>query len=449
MDHKKPYDAIVIGGGISGASRVYALARYTNVKRILLIEKHPRLARVNSSAHSNSQTLHDGRIETNYSIIKAASVKEATDLLVTYLTNVAPNSVYRKEHKMVLAVGDAEAAELTERYHAFKTLYPDLRMIGAAEIAELEPNVMKGRDVHEKVLALATTEGYTVDFAALAESFIEEAKKEGKELDILLDTEVDDITKTDTGYDVETSKATYSTKTVAVMTGPHSLVFAKLLGYGTHLGLLPVSGDFFLSKLKNLLFGKVYTVQKPKLPFAAVHGDPELADPSITRFGPTAGVHLGLERGQSGSFFDFLAASVVSVKGIKSLLRIISDKVLFPYMLKNMLYKIPFLKEYFFVKEARKIIPTLRWKDIKFAKGYGGIRPQIVNTLTGELEMGEAEIIGDNILFNITPSPGASTCLANAKTDAERIVKFLGYEYTFDSEKWNNDYASTMKYETV
>ena len=41
--------------------------------------------------------------------------------------------------------------------------------------------------------------------------------------------------------------------------------------------------------------------------------------------------------------------------------------------------------------------------------------------------MGEAKINpGTGILFNMTPSPGASSCLENAQLDMNLIADFLG-----------------------
>jgi len=48
--------------------------------------------------------------------------------------------------------------------------------------------------------------------------------------------------------------------------------------------------------------------------------------------------------------------------------------------------------------------------------------------------MGEAKLTGDDIIFNITPSPGASTCLKNAMRDTEQLIEFLDGEYEFDEE---------------
>jgi malate dehydrogenase (quinone) len=53
--------------------------------------------------------------------------------------------------------------------------------------------------------------------------------------------------------------------------------------------------------------------------------------------------------------------------------------------------------------------------------------------------MGEAKLEGDKIIFNITPSPGASTCLGNAYSDTSRIVEFLDNKFTFNKEAFEKD----------
>jgi malate dehydrogenase (quinone) len=92
-----------------------------------------------------------------------------------------------------------------------------------------------------------------------------------------------------------------------------------------------------------------------------------------------------------------------------------------------------------FIKEVRKIVPSLKLNELHYANGIGGTRPQIVNNTTRKLEMGEAKLAGDNIIFNITPSPGASTCLGNAYSDTQEIMKFLGDKFKFNKEAFEKD----------
>lgn len=79
------YEVAIIGGGISGTALLYSLSNYTNINRIVLIEKYEEVALVNSHENSNSQTLHFGDIETNYTLEKAQTVKRAADLVKNYI----------------------------------------------------------------------------------------------------------------------------------------------------------------------------------------------------------------------------------------------------------------------------------------------------------------------------------------------------------------------------
>jgi malate dehydrogenase (quinone) len=92
------------------------------------------------------------------------------------------------------------------------------------------------------------------------------------------------------------------------------------------------------------------------------------------------------------------------------------------------------------------IVPSIKLKEIKYSKGLGGTRPQIVNNKTRSLEMGEAKIIGDKIIFNITPSPGASTCLGNAYSDVSKLMTFLDDKFKFDKEAFEKDLISSQTF---
>ena len=191
----------------------------------------------------------------------------------------------------------------------------------------------------------------------------------------------------------------------------------------------------------NLLNGKVYTTQIKKLPFAAIHGDPEVHDRSVTRFGPTAKALFMLERHNYKTVFEYFKTAGLSFKAFLALYTILTDWVVFTYLFRNYLYDLPIIGKWLFIKEVKKIVPNILLSDLKFAKGYGGLRPQIVDIPNKKLNMGEAKIDGDNIVFNITPSPGASTCLRNAEEDVKKIMGFLGDDYRFDREKFEREFV--------
>jgi malate dehydrogenase (quinone) len=422
------YEVLIIGGGVSGAALFYQLARHTDVTRIGLVEKHASLAAVNSHARSNSQTLHCGDIETNYTLDKARKVKAAADKVARY-AEAQPDrdKILFKCSKMVLGVGAQEVAQLRKRFETFKELYPYMRLLEKAQIAEIEPNVVlvDGKLRPEEIVALGSVDQYSaVNYKALTESFIRNASgAEGKVTEVHLDTKVLTIAKTAEGFTVQTSKGQILAKTVVVSAGAHSLYLAQKMGYGMEYSTLPVAGSFYYSP--KVLNGKVYTVQDDQLPFAAIHGDPDVLKEGVTRWGPTALVLPKLERyigGTMGEFFKTFHMGVATV-----LLRMMKHPTIRAYLLRNILFEVPVIRGRLFLRDARKIVPSLKREDLTFARGIGGIRPQVVDRAKRIMLLGEAKINpGTGILFNMTPSPGATSCLDNAEKDVELLLGFLG-----------------------
>jgi malate dehydrogenase (quinone) len=286
------------------------------------------------------------------------------------------------------------------------------------------------------MLALQTPDGYVVDYGQTSQSFIRDAN-DVDGVDVYMGTKVTGLSETDEGFTIDTDAGQFEADTTVVAAGSHSLQIAKDMGYGEDKSLLPVAGSFFLAD--DLLNGKVYTLQMKKLPFAAVHGDADVHDNSVTRFGPTAKVVPTLERGRYSTVGDFFDVFGLSLDSLLSYGNILADRILLPYVIRNLVYDLPEIGKRAFLPHVQKVVPTADVDDIQRAKGYGGVRPQIVDTDGKTLDMGEAKITGDDIIFNITPSPGASTCLKNAMRDTEQLMQFLDGDYEFDKEAFREE----------
>jgi malate dehydrogenase (quinone) len=372
------YEVAIIGGGISGTALLYSLSHYTNLSRIVLIEKNQAVALVNSHQKSNSQTLHFGDIETNYTLAKAQKVNRASSLVKNYLLRHDPQQeIYSKYNKMVLGIGQEECEELRERAKEFKSLFPGLKILEKDQIELLEPNVVKGRSHDEEILALSTQDGYTIDFQKLAQSFLDKSMSiPDKSIDLMMGTKVHRVAREGEVYYIQTDKGAIAAKVVAFTAGAYSLLFAKSLGYGKDYALLNVAGSFYLAP--GVLNGKVYTVQLKKIPFAAIHGDPEVHARSQTRFGPTAKVTLLLEQRNYRSILDYFKTAGLSLNALVSFFNILLEPAILKYVVMNFIYDIPLIGIRLFLKEVQKIVPSIQLHQLKLAKGYGGIRPQIV-----------------------------------------------------------------------
>jgi len=437
----KQHDVIIIGGGISGTALLYLLARYTDLKSIALVEKYKGIATVNSHGRNNSQTLHCGDIETNYSLEKALSVQASAAMVVNYARQLPSfEHILHKYSKMVLAVGEQECDFLHDRYQEFSPHYKAMQLWDADGISRVEPNVVWGRN--ERIAAVGATDEYSaVNFQALADSFVTQAKSTDKNIDVFLGTKIKKINDPGNGFELTTHGRTLKAKSVVVSAGGHSLLFAHRMGYGKQFSCMPMAGSFYFTP--DILRGKVYTIQNDKLPFAAIHGDPDLLLGGKTRFGPTALMLPMLERYNWKTIPDFMHLFSVEASVMKVMWDLFKVADIRNYMFKNFLFEIPFLRQRLFLKDARKIVPSLQLQDLTFAKRVGGVRPVMIDKENRKLLMGEAKINpGNGIIFNMTPSPGATSCLQNAEQDLRILVEHLGCE--FSEDKLNDELKASQ-----
>ena len=431
------FDLLIVGGGVTGSALLYLTSKYTNIQHVGMLEKYAAPARVNSLHSNNSQTLHCGDIETNYSLDKALKVQRAARMVENYAT-VQPDidHLIFRYPKMVLGVGAAECRQLRERYATLSPHYSSLRLLEAKDIARIEPAVAysNGNLRPDEIVALGSEDEYTaVNFEALARSFVRQARRcEDKDVEVQYNQRVRHIKVQGELFIVETNQTCFQARSIVVCAGGHSLKLAHDLGYGHHFSVLPVAGSYYFTP--QVLNGKVYTVQNDKLPFAAIHGDPDVMVPGKTRWGPTALVLPVLERYNWETVKDFMRVFRFDRKVWDVLYDLLKVADIRNYMLKNFLFEIPVLRRGLFLKDARKIVPELKYRDLRFAHHVGGIRPQLIDKDHRRLMMGEAKIdTGIGAIFNMTPSPGATCCLENAEVDMRSVAGFLGAQVDEDA----------------
>jgi len=438
--NEKHYEVVIVGGGISGAALFYELAKYSTAKNICLLEKYEDLATLNSKGTSNSQTIHVGDIETNYTLSKAKITKRTAKMIEKFcLQYDLQDKIMFKHQKMALGVGAKEVEFITNRYNEFKEIFPYLELWDKDDLRELEPKLVyadkeQTKDRPEPIVAMGAKDQYTtVDFGAMTKELAKAGQNadKSKTTDIFFNSEVEDIEKVGDKYKLTTVNGTvYTADFVVVNAGAHSLFLAHKMGYGKHMGSLSMAGSFYITN-GEFLNGKVYMVQNDKLPFAALHGDPDILENGKTRFGPTALALLVLERYKGGkSIFQCLKTMNIDGSILKIFWDLLKDSEIRNYVFKNFLFEVPGINKGLFVKDARKIVPSLTVDDLEYAKGFGGVRPQVLNKTEKKLMLGEASLSeGKGIIFNMTPSPGATSCLGNAERDIKVVCEYLNLEF--------------------
>lgn len=439
----KNYDVVIIGAGVTGSALAWTMSQYADIESVAVFDKYG-IATVNSQSKFNSQTLHCGDIETNYTLAKATQVRDSANLVKTYAKNQKnANEIIYNHSKLLLGVGEQEVEKIKKRHHEFSVDFPYMDLLFEDGITKLEPNITKNRK--EPIAAMGVANDFcAVDFEKLSHSFIQNATNSDK-VTINLQHKFSGLERTQDGYQLKFHTigqlVSVYAKFVVFATGAYSLTYAQSLGYGHNYGLLSVAGSFYFGK--EALNGKVYTIQNDKLPFAAVHGDPDVNALNQTRFGPTALILPQLERYKHNTYLDYLKVLGLDKHILIAFGKLLKDKDIRNYIGRNFLYEAPVLGRHLFTKEVQKIIPSLIASDLKFAKGFGGLRPQVIDKDQEQLVLGEAHInTSEGLIFNITPSPGASTCLANAKKDAQKICQYLNIE--FDLSKFKSNFDTTI-----
>ena len=135
MSTEKEYEVVIVGGGVTGTALLWILALFTNIRRILMIERRHAVAQVNSNTPMNAQTLHTGPHETNYLLEKALKVAAGARLLIGYLMKYARGACMPVQ-KMVIGVGRDEVARLEVRYMQFKPHFPELRLLQRDDLVD-------------------------------------------------------------------------------------------------------------------------------------------------------------------------------------------------------------------------------------------------------------------------------------------------------------------------
>ncbi len=422
----REYDVCIIGAGSVGTATAFILSRYTNVRRIIILDKENGIAKVASSRDTNSQTLHPCGIELNYTKDKTEDILKASGMVKDYARTFGRGfEILKPVNAMVLAIED-EISYLEKRFDdVIKPSFPKSSLIDRKEIGKLEPRVVKGRNAEERIEAI-NSKGYIVDFGELSKSFIENTKSaDGKEITVKLGEPVDRIEKFSDGYNVKArSQEPFLARYLVISAGTYTHHLARQIGLGGYYIVFPVYGNFFTSK--PMVSGKVYRVQKEGVPFASVHADRDWE--GYTRYGPTASLTAGFEKGRR-DIMEYVSNIDTSLLRTAA-----SERKMMEVLYRNITYSLPGGRRLFWRNEVGRIVPSLRYEDLKPSNTIGGVRTIPIDRRTGKPELSEKSLVGENVIGNLTPSPGASGCLGIAYKNTKEIAKVLGLE--FDDDKF-------------
>ncbi|MFF8946617.1 L-2-hydroxyglutarate oxidase [Streptomyces sp. NPDC014864] len=261
-------DVLVIGGGIVGLSTAYAITRAAPGTRVTVLEKEPGPARHQTGR--NSGVIHSGIYYRPGSLKARYAVRGAAEMVKFCAEYGIAHAV---TGKLIVATGREELPRLHALVQRGRENGIPVRELGAAQIAEYEPEVRGLAAIHVGTTGIC-------DFTGVARQL---ARASGAE--IRYGARVVQVDRRpERGVAVRTARGDVVRGRVLVnCAGLYCDEVARLTGDEPDVRIVPFRGEYYELARPELVRGLVYPVPDPAFPFLGVH---------LTR-GIAGDVHIG------------------------------------------------------------------------------------------------------------------------------------------------------------
>ncbi|OBG93121.1 hydroxyglutarate oxidase [Mycobacterium sp. E136] len=386
----------VVGGGIIGVAVAREIVRRRPDSDVTLFEKEDRLA--SHQTGRNSGVVHAGLYYEPGSQ-KALLCRRGVGLLEAFCTERGIRRIACG--KVLVALNDAEKGRLADiERRAVANGVPGVRIIGAQELHELEPNV-------RGIAALHSPSTSIVDYAEVTRELAADATGAGAK--VLLGHRVTGLKVGDTevlvsaGTDGDQMQAPFDR--VVVCSGLQSDRLAEMAGDGLNPVIMPFRGEYYALKphRRGLVNGLVYPVPDPRYPFLGVHVTPRVDGEVL--IGPNAVLALAREGYTWGT---------VSVRDLGA---IASTPAFWRFARRHWRTGIRevagSLSRRRFITAARAYVPGLADDDV--VPGTAGVRAQALDPDGGLVDDFRISVRGRVVVLRNAPSPAATSSLAIAE----------------------------------
>lgn len=368
-------DFLIIGAGIVGLTIAHELKKQFTDANITIIEKE-----VHPGSHAsgrNSGVLHAGFYYTADSL-KAKLCRDGNALWREYCGE--NNLTLNQCGKLVVARNEEELKGLNELYRRGEVNGVELKKITAEDANEIEPNVY----TYEQALWSPSTA--SVNPKEVVSSIQQKILEQG--ITILNDTAY--IKRS--GNKVLTSNEDFTPGYVINAAGLYADKIAKDYGFSKVYKILPFKGLYLYANDNGLkLKTNVYPVPDLRNPFLGVHFT--VTAENMTKIGPTAipafwrENYTGLEKFSFKELIDIIGIDTSLFFSNNFGFRELAFKEMQKYSKKKL------------VKLAGTLLKSINQDDFK-TWGKPGIRAQLINTKTKQLEM-DFKFEGDNKSFHV------------------------------------------------
>ena len=393
---------VVIGGGLIGLATARALLVADGSRRVTVLEKESAPGQ-HQSTH-NSGVLHAGLYYKPGSLKADFAVRGIRAMTAFCREHGVPHEICGK---LVVAADDSEVPRLRtllERGTANGLV--GLRWLGAAEAAELEPNV-------RCVAAVHVPEEGIVDYRRVVETLTAEIVRMGGA--VQTSAGVRKIGADGTGWRIDTDASEIRARAFINCAGLHSDRIARLAGERPDCRIVPFRGEYFIIRpeRRSLVRNLVYPVPDPNFPFLGVHFtrtiDGEL------EAGPNAVLALSREGYRRRDISVRDVSEALAYSGLRRFAARYPRQT-FAEIRRS-------LSATVFCRSLQRLVPTVELRDL--VPGPRGVRAQAIRP-DGSLVDDFLLVERPNAIHVLNaPSPGATASLVIGEALATRLANAL------------------------
>ena len=256
----RPFDVVVVGGGIVGLAVARRLQEAAPSNRVLVLEKESEVARHQTGR--NSGVIHSGIYYAPGSL-RARNCRRGVALLLRFCEEHAvPFSL---SGKVIVAASEAERGRLEELLRRGEANgVPGLRLLGREGLREIEPHAAG-------VAALHSPTSGVVRFREVAAALCRLFEAAGGSVET--GAQVVGVAPADGGLRVLSTKGDFACRKLVTCAGLHADRVARLAGDEPGLQVMPFRGEYYRVRPERaaLVRGLVYPTPDPRFPFLGVH----------------------------------------------------------------------------------------------------------------------------------------------------------------------------------
>lgn len=383
----KPYDYIIVGGGIVGLSTAMRIGKVYPHAKVLVLEKEASPARHQTGR--NSGVIHSG-IYYRPGSFKARFAREGAASMARFCADHdIPHEICGK---LVVATEQAELPQLEKLFRRGRDNGVPVDKISPAEAREFEPHV-------RCLAALRVHSTGITDYRAVALEYLRQIRETGGEA--IFGERVSRIEERESVRCVHTDRYVYEGRFVINCAGVYSDRLARASNAKTNSQIVPFRGEYYslAPDRSDLVRGLIYPVPNPEFPFLGVHFT-RMIDGSV-HAGPNAVLALAREGYRKGDFDSRDLLETLRFPGFWKLAK--------RHYRDGLAEMWRSASKRAFTRSLRRLIPEIREEDLRPCAS--GIRAQAL-TADGRLVDDFHFVAGKNTLHVCNaPSPAATASL--------------------------------------